>query len=205
MVDDDADGLMHRVGAHSPRCLHRTAEGEVYRARLVDGDRPVIVKRLRVSEPTAIDVARFALESEVLRRLHGRQAVGAPVVLQDSQGAHGYFRVTEDLGGETLRQMGEQRHFGVEGALALARRIGTVLEAVHRAGVTHGRLRPEHIVCHAVEPEVQIIGFGTASMLIREPQRSNSLDSLQAPLVYLAPEQMGCLVGRWIDKRCDVY
>lgn len=103
-----------------------------------------------------------------------------------------YF-VTEQLGGETLRErLARRSSVTVPEALAIARDISMALAAAHAIGVVHRNLRPE-VVFLPTLGRAKLLDFGVARL-----HHDTSVDRPR----YRAPEQA---LGLTLDGRSDLY
>lgn len=114
------------------------------------------------------------------------------------------FLVTESATGDSLRDVLAARQ-----PLELARvvRIGAqgaeALAAAHGAGVLHGALTPERIVCRRRDrafESVKVSGFGLVSLVEASPDAL--LSSSSELYTYTSPE---AAAGQRLDARSDIY
>ncbi|WP_051974904.1 PAS domain S-box protein [Cupriavidus necator] len=88
--------------------------------------------------------------------------------------------------------------------LRLAIGIASALGEVHQTGLVHKDVKPANIRVNPDSGEVRLTGFGFASRLARERQRSEPPESIAGTLAYMAPEQTGRM-NRSVDSRSDLY
>ncbi|KJK17234.1 histidine kinase [Burkholderiaceae bacterium 16] len=88
--------------------------------------------------------------------------------------------------------------------LRLAIGIASALGEVHQGGLVHKDVKPANILVNPDSGEVRLTGFGLASRLARERQRSEPPESIAGTLAYMAPEQTGRM-NRSVDSRSDLY
>jgi serine/threonine-protein kinase len=146
--------------------------------------------------------ARLLLEAELLAQVrhpnvvklfdYGATADGVPYI------------VLEALIGETLHEYIARRGpTSVEDALPLIQQLAWALDAVHRAGLIHGDIKPHNVfLCGPLDhPEsVKLIDFGFA-----QSSKGDCLsdgDTVAGTLEYMAPEQ---ILSDPIDARADIY
>ncbi|MGO9832516.1 MAG: protein kinase domain-containing protein [Myxococcaceae bacterium] len=150
--------------------------------------------------------ARFRREAEIASRL------GHPHIVQvldfHTLPTGEPYIVLELLQGETLAQRLQRGPMEVTEALAIARQVGSALQAAHRAGVVHRDLKPDNVFLCAQQdelpgPNVKVLDFGISK--IRGSQTVATQDAvLIGTPQYMAPEQA---LGRntAIDARTDVF
>jgi eukaryotic-like serine/threonine-protein kinase len=190
------------------RLLGRGGMGAVWAAEhLRLPGREVAIKVL-LSPGVASDesFARFRREAEIASRL------GHPHIVQvldfHTLPTGEPYIVLELLQGETLAQRLHRGPVALEETLAIARQVGSALQAAHRAGVVHRDLKPDNVfLCTPEEempgPRVKVLDFGISK--IRGSQTVATQDAvLMGTPQYMAPEQA---LGRntAIDPRTDVF
>jgi serine/threonine-protein kinase len=179
--------------------------GEVYRARDTRLGRDVALK---VS--AAQFTERFEREGRTIATLNHPNVcalydVGA---LPDGLG----YLVMELVEGPTLAERIREGALPLSDALAIARQIGTALDAAHEKGIIHRDLKPANIkVTH--EGVVKVLDFGLAkaggTAPANDPEQSPtmSMAATQAGVIlgtaaYMSPEQAR---GKVVDKRADIW
>jgi PAS domain S-box-containing protein len=96
---------------------------------------------------------------------------------------------------------------GLERFFKIAVSATAALAALHRQGVVHKDIKPDHIfLADHTDGSVQVklTGFGIASRLSREHQAPDAPEAIAGTLAYMAPEQTGRM-NRSIDARSDLY
>jgi eukaryotic-like serine/threonine-protein kinase len=151
-------------------------------------------------------LARFRREAEIASRL------GHPHIVQvldfHTLPTGEPYIVLELLHGETLAERLRSGPLSLDEALAVARQVGSALQAAHLAGVVHRDLKPDNIFLCAIRdetpgPNVKVLDFGISK--IRGSQTVATLDEvLIGTPQYMAPEQA---LGRntAIDARTDGF
>lgn len=174
--------------------VHAGSRSVLYRAVRQSDGIGVVLKSSRSPRPTARELSEFRHEHEVLSRLSGK-AVIATGGLETHAGRP--WLVLDDVGGKPLDRVAH-RFRDPERALRLAARIAEALDEVHRAGVVHGDIKPEHVIV-LDDGTVRLTGFRIASLL-----RVTSASTTRGTFAYMAPEQTGRM-NRPVDKRADLY
>ncbi|MGO9066033.1 MAG: protein kinase domain-containing protein [Myxococcaceae bacterium] len=150
--------------------------------------------------------ARFRREAEIASRL-GHPHIVQVLDFHTLPSGEPYI-VLELLRGETLAQRLQHGPMEMAEALAIARQVGSALQAAHRAGVVHRDLKPDNVFLCAQQdelpgPNVKVLDFGISK--IRGSQTVATQDAvLIGTPQYMAPEQA---LGRntSIDARTDVF
>ena len=99
------------------------------------------------------------------------------------------FAVSEFQEGETLRQKLHRTRLPKERASDYAVQIAHALVALHRAGLVHGDLTPEHILVTR-EGVVRVMDAGVANLQFKELPASESDTPLTLIADYASPEQI---------------
>ena len=186
--------------------------GQVYRAHDSKLGRDVALKVL--PESFAIDpdrLARFHREAQVLASLN-HPNIAHIYGFEDSGATHAL--VMELIEGPTLADRIEQGPVPLVEALAIARQIGSALEAAHEQGIVHRDLKPANV---KIRPDgtVKVLDFGLAKAM--DPTSSSDLNVMNSPTLtqratqlgmilgtaaYMAPEQAR---GKKVDRRADIW
>jgi len=147
-------------------------------------------------------VAALMQQATLVTRISG-QCPGIATVLDCERTNSGLILAMERPEGPTLREVIKRQGTLDRGrALALAKRLGEVLESVHNLGLVHGGLRPENIVLVGPEERVVLKHFGFDWVLqSRSPGTTASGETAVEESLYRAPEQA------WEESthRSDVY
>src|SRR4026209_2521892 len=186
--------------------------GQVYRAHDSKLGRDVALKVL--PDSFAIDpdrLSRFHREAQVLASLN-HPNIAQIYGFEDSGATHAL--VMELVDGPTLADRIEQGPIPLAEALAIARQIGSALEAAHEQGIVHRDLKPANV---KVRPDgaVKVLDFGLAKAM--DPTSSSDVNVMNSPTLtqhatqlglilgtaaYMAPEQAK---GKKVDRRADIW
>jgi eukaryotic-like serine/threonine-protein kinase len=204
-------GLPERIGSY--RILGRLGGGGmgiVYLARQEHPRRTVALKVIRPLFVTGRLLKRFALEAEVLGRLHhpGIAQIYEAGTADAGYGPQPYFAM-ELVSGLTLDRYVEQRGLGLRERLALVADLCDAIEHAHRQGVIHRDLKPGNVLVDesAAQPRVKVLDFGVARATDADLQTITQVTDpgqLVGTLAYMSPEQAAGGSAP-IDARADVY
>ncbi|HMY20477.1 MAG TPA: serine/threonine-protein kinase, partial [Polyangium sp.] len=173
----------------------------VYRGyRDTDGN-AVLVKAANDDYPTARDVALLRHEFAILQSL---SLACVPEALGLVSCRNGIALVMPDSGKRPLTERIRRGRQDLGAALRIGVAIARALDQVHLGGVIHKDVCPQNILVEEGSLEVDLIGFGYASRLLREDQRLATAQMIEGSLAYMAPEQTG-RINRAIDHRADLY
>jgi eukaryotic-like serine/threonine-protein kinase len=148
---------------------------------------------------------RFRREAEIASRL-GHPNIVEVLDFNTLPTGQPYI-VLEYLQGETLASRLAGGRLQLDEALAIARQIGSALQAAHRAGVVHRDLKPDNVFLCTPEEDmptrVKVLDFGISK--IRGSQSLRTQDAvLMGTPQYMSPEQA---TGKntSVDARTDVF
>jgi serine/threonine protein kinase len=202
MVGDVLDGkyFLERV-------IGEGGSGLVFRARRLADGTSVAVKMLHARHASnEVFAGALIREAAIARRVElagipsyldgGRLADGSPYVVFEHAEGESLARFARRLGGLRQRE-----------AIAIVMRVGEILDGLHRHGVVHRDVKPEHILVCAGDTgrlDVKLIDLGTVTT--REESlciaKANSGLAVGTP-EYMAPEQ--AMGSHDADPRLDVY
>jgi serine/threonine protein kinase len=167
--------------------LSQKEDSTVYLAENILSKGKFAIKVLRPSNTE--EKQRFLRLATALEKL---QHPGTPKAYQYGTMPSGrVFMVSDYIQGQSLRAyVKEKRIISATKAVAIGAQILVALDAVHRAGVLHRNLRPEHIYLRDFQGQkvVTLLGFGAN-------QNPESFE-------YLSPEQAA---NEKSDQRADLY
>ncbi|MFH1530852.1 MAG: protein kinase [Pseudomonadota bacterium] len=195
ITDEDLPG--YRIAER----VYQGAETEVYRGLQLETRRVVMVKVLAADYPSPDQVARLTHEYEVTR---GLEIDGVVRVLALERFRNSLALITEDFGGESLRELLDGGRPDLAETLAIGARTSVVLDQLHRREVIHKDINPKNIVRNPTTGEVKLIDFGLAMVQRGRQQAMNVMSSLEGTLAYISPEQTGRM-NRAVDYRSDYY
>ncbi|MBJ6764069.1 protein kinase [Myxococcaceae bacterium JPH2] len=209
-ADDLPRGTILRQTYEIESVLGRGGMGTVHLARhLRLPGKQVAIKVLHHAASLPADIpVRFRREAEIASRLAHPNIV--EVLDFDTLEDGSPFMVMEYLRGESLsRRMRKQKRIPLHETLALAREMGSALQAAHRAGVVHRDLKPGNVFLIPTEAggriteQVKLLDFGISKIL--DSQTVQTLDAvLMGTPQYMAPEQA---LGHnsSVDARTDLF
>lgn len=161
----------------------------------------VMVKAANDDFPTARDVALLRHEHAILQSL---VLSCVPEALGLVPCRNGVSVVMPDTGKRPLTERMRRGRQDLGAALRIGVAIARALDQVHLGGVIHKDVCPQNILVEEGSLEIDLIGFGYASRLLREDQRLATTQVIEGSLAYMAPEQTG-RINRAIDHRADLY
>jgi len=145
---------------------------------------------------------RMHKEGALLARVQHPNVVQL-IDFQDT-GVHAPYLVLEALVGETLHEyLARRGAMSVTRALPLVKQLGCALDAVHRAGIVHGDIKPRNVfLCGAMDKpdSIKLFDFGCAQLINAGTSSDN--DTVAGTPEYMAPEQILCDP---LDARTDIY
>ncbi|MFT5052849.1 MAG: serine/threonine protein kinase [Chlamydiales bacterium] len=174
--------------------------GVVWRAREVDGERVVAVKRLSAafaSSPAHIE--RFRREARVLASLKHPGIAAVIALRKAADGA--LLLVMECVAGEDLSHRVARGPLPVGEALAISLQIARAMEAAHAQGVIHRDLKPSNVMLETCG-RVRVLDFGLAKHVGSETVALTRTGELLGTPGYMSPEQA---TGGAVDARTDVF
>ncbi|MEZ5597689.1 MAG: serine/threonine-protein kinase [Pseudomonadales bacterium] len=193
-------------GYQLERKLGEGGMGEVFLATQRRTGRRVAIKRLLPSLSVHPDFrALFARECETASRLSHPAIVA---LLETISTGQELCLIMEYMGGGDLRaRLAHGMHMST--LLSTLRELALGLDYAHRQGVTHGDIKPEHILFRE-DDSVALADFGLARLLHTEhtertehtEQRLHQNGFAAGSLPYMSPEQLG---QQTVDDRADFY
>jgi serine/threonine protein kinase len=179
------------------RELGSGGRGTVYLARDAHTGATVSLKVLHPHLTKALNFpGRFEREARAAMGLESPHVVR---ILDHGQDGDQHFLVTEYVEGKTLAQLLQERgRLSADEALSITTQVAEALQAAHRAGVTHGDIKPGNVII-AEDGTAKVSDFGIAKALWDLARSQRSL--FRATPEYAAPE---LLQGR-ADIRSDIY
>jgi len=182
--------------------IHESANSQVYRARKLKDNQPVILKFLNQDYPTPEQIRRYKQEYYLTCQLEYPGIIKA-YSLEEWQ--RSYAIVLEDFGGISLKQwLKEHKILYPSEFLVLAIAITEIIGQIHTQNVIHKDINPDNIVFNPKTKELKIIDFGIATQLTRENPTLKNPNVLEGTLAYISPEQTGRM-NRGLDYRSDFY
>ncbi len=181
--------------------LHESSNSQVFRARRMQDDLPVVLKLLREAYPPPERIAWFRREYEITRSVELPGVIKA-YSLSNSQG-HWLLEV-EDFGGDSLTHLLKAGPMALEEVLQVGSAVAGILSDIHRLNLIHKDINPSNIVYNRATGEVKLIDFGISTRLSRETPTFRNPDVIEGTILYMSPEQTGRM-NRALDYRTDLY
>lgn len=179
--------------------------GVVWRARHLELEREVALKRLARGESSEVAIARFAREARSAAAVRSPNVVEVLDYGRDDEGEP--YLVMELLRGESLAaRLEREPPLSLEEALDYVDQALTGLCAIHDAGIVHRDLKPANLFLSQTNDEspvvVKVLDFGIARPAAPEASLTHTMQTLGTPH-YMSPEQVRSTKS--VDARSDVY
>jgi len=182
--------LMEEIG--------RGGMGLIYRARQLQPQRIVALKRLRIEgispEEQAQSILRLQREAEAVASLDHPNILPIHEVGLDAEGLP-FFSMKLATGGSLLGKKATPRQ-----AVVWMEKIARAVAHAHGRGILHRDLKPANILLDG-SGEPMVVDFGLAKWLERTSDLTASLTVFGTP-GYLAPEQAS---SKPVGPRTDLY
>ncbi len=182
-------------------CLHRGSKTLVYRAQRIADAQLVILKLLRNQYPSFHELLQFRNQYIITKNLN-IPGIIHPESLEPYRNS--YILVMEDYGGISLQQYVKEQSLSLVDILNLTIQLAQSLHELHQSRVIHKDIKPANILIHPDTKQVKLIDFSIASLLPKETQEIQTINTLEGTLAYISPEQTGRM-NRGIDYRTDFY
>jgi serine/threonine protein kinase len=171
--------------------------GEVYKARDLKLDRPVVLKfpHTEISELNQ-------LRERLIREAKASSALNHPNIVtihEINEWQNRLFICMEYIDGKTLAEVCRSRIIPVQEALDIAAQILKAINAAHKKGILHRDIKSSNIML-THEGLVKVLDFGLAKIL-HTPTQTGSGTFLGTP-AYTAPEIM---TGGKQDQRSEIF
>jgi PAS domain S-box-containing protein len=145
-------------------------------------------------------VYRLRREAAILQRLLGVSGVPRLATAPAPPGSI----LLEDADAESLVSVLAGAPMGTPELLTMARRLASILVAVHAAAVVHKDINPANILVTRGAGEPMLIDFDLATTFAEDRPAFAHESQVAGTLAYLAPEQSG-RTGQPVDERADLY
>ncbi len=174
----------------------------MYKGYFVEAKKLVLIKRMKVPNPTPKEIASTIHEfhltnslqmDEMLRPIGIEKYLNEPLIVYE------YFT------GITLQELFTNKKLDILEFLHIAIQLSTALMNLHQQQVIHKNINPENIIINHNLNQLKFTGFNYATKLKRENQRVGVTPyELEGQLAYISPEQTGRM-NRSVDFRTDLY
>jgi len=179
--------------------IGRGGMGVVYKARHLDLDRVVAVKRILPEAGSFGTVERFRREKKTIAKLNHRNILTVFDAGEDEQGPWLSMEYIES--GRTLKdRVEEEDALPEEEVISIGKTLCSALSYAHRLGIIHRDVKPANVLI-TEDGTLKLSDFGLA----REGRASDlsKTDSGMGTIAYAAPEQLED--AKNVDHRADIY
>lgn len=187
---------------HLSEVIYSSKTSLIYRGVSLPAYSPVIIKRLRQTQPSPGDVSDLQQECRMTGALADLEGVSRIVDLIKYKNY--LFTVSEDFGGTSLDLVMKKNVFRLDDAMRLAIRLCAILGDIHSRSVIHGGLSPSNVIVNQRSDIIKVIDFSHASYFTEYPQLITDPEKHWQDLRYISPEQTG-RINRPMDFRSDYY
>jgi predicted ATPase/signal transduction histidine kinase/tRNA A-37 threonylcarbamoyl transferase component Bud32 len=181
--------------------LHEGANTIIYRGVALPNALPVIIKVIKSEYPSVEDIARIKHEYKMTENL---DMEGIVKVLRLETHENRLALVSEDFGGQSLRQLLANQKLNIFNFLSVAIQLAKSLISLHKHSIIHKDIKPANIIINSLTGQVKLTDFSISSRLDKETPQLVSPSQLEGTLAYMSPEQTGRM-NRPVDYRSDFY
>lgn len=182
--------------------LYNGSRTVVYRGIRESDGKPVAIKLLKNVLPGFRELVQFRNQYTIAKNL---EIDGVVVVYSLETYQNSYALVMEDFGGISLREyMLEKNIASLEEILSIAVTISDIIGHLHYNRVIHKDIKPDNILINPKTKQIKLIDFSISSLLPKETQEIQNINTLEGTLAYISPEQTGRM-NRGVDYRADFY
>jgi len=140
--------------------IDETISAVVFRGKRDSSDEAVIIKALKVENPSPSEVARFKQEYELIMNFYHKGVVRT----LDIQNYNGNFAlIQEDFDGITLKKAIDAKKFDIETFINIAIDLSDSLGSLHKQNIIHKDIKPYSILYNSKTGEAKITNFGICS------------------------------------------
>ena len=178
--------------------LASSPTGALFRVEDMRGGRQGVLKLISSSTSSTTSEKQRIKRELVKQTTLDDPHLALPIVTGEAEGGLWLFR--EWVEGKTLRTRLADGPLSASDALTVTAQVARALDELHRAGLLHRDLKPEHIVLCAGEGGVQSVTLLDAG-LAAKIETDSVFDVLGTP-AYVSPEQAK---GKLVSFRSDLY
>ncbi|MBD2521763.1 ATP-binding sensor histidine kinase [Nostoc sp. FACHB-133] len=214
MVENRVDVPGYGIGER----IYTSTRTLVYRGWREADQTPVVIKLLKNSYPSQVELAQFRNQYSITKILN---VPGVVRIYSLESCQNRPVLILEDFGGISLKEYTAFRRKGLGETgnqenssslhpdfltefLQIAIALADILADLYHHEIIHKDIKPANILINPTTKQVKLIDFSIASLLPRVNQLSTSPTVLEGTLAYLSPEQTGRM-NRGIDYRTDFY
>ena len=181
--------------------IHENEKIRIIRGYHDEGGLPVLIKMLKEEAVSPANINSLIHEYEMTRDLD-IDGIIKPIRLE--QIGSGPALVAVDTGAVSLKTVIQTQAVGIKKFLEIAIELTEILGKLHRQGIIHRSLNPNHIYIDLNTGKAYIANFCKAVYESPEGEEANQAGSLADALEYMSPEQTGRF-STAVDKRSDLY
>ncbi|MEH2139363.1 ATP-binding sensor histidine kinase [Nostoc sp.] len=214
MVENRVDVPGYGIGEK----IYTSTRTLVYRGWREADQTPVVIKLLKSSYPSPIELAQFRNQYTIAKILN---VLGVVRIYSLESYQNRPALILEDFGGISLKEYSASWRQGFKNVesqknlshpcphflsefLQIAIALADILADLYHHEIIHKDIKPANILINPSTKQIKLIDFSIASLLPRVNQLSTSPTVLEGTLAYLSPEQTGRM-NRGIDYRTDFY
>ncbi|MCB1192626.1 MAG: serine/threonine protein kinase [Leptospiraceae bacterium] len=180
--------------------IHHGEKHIIFRAE--KENKKVIIKQPCNEYPTYHELKRIQNEYELLQKI---SKFGITKVIALEKYKNTLLLIFEDIQGVSLDKIIKQNgKLSINDFLYIAINVLKALEEIHKNHIIHKDIKPHNIIYNKETNELEIIDFGSASLLSKETPNINMANIMEGTLSYISPEQTGRM-NRIVDYRTDFY
>lgn len=180
--------------------IGETTNAVVYRARHGATHQSVVIKELKMQNPSPVHIARFKHEYDIIRHL---DIDGVVKVLDIIATGDRFALVMEDCVCTSLKQR-VTGSMPVDEFLQIAVQVTETLRALHQRNIIHQDIKPSNILYNPDTNRLKLTDFGISAKTGWAYAETSDNHLPEGTLAYMSPEQTGRM-NCGVDYRTDFY
>lgn len=180
--------------------IHAGEKSIVYKG--LKSDKRVVIKIQQKEYPDLSELNSFLEQFNILKNIDNE---GIVKTICTEKYKNRIAIIFEDIDGTALSGLiSNIKNESLPEKIKLLIKITNALQCIHHKNIVHRDIKPHNIILNENTDQLQIIDFGSASLLTKQNSFIPLNSSIEGTLTYISPEQTGRM-NRTVDYRSDYY